>query len=235
MWDQVNLIFSRAAGRIVENIANFLPGLVVLVVLFLAAIVVAAIVRVVLYRLLRGLDFDQRASRTGLAMLAEWAPDKSASLMVARIAQWTILFLGFLAGLSALDATMPSYFALTVFGYLPNLVAAAIILVLGDLFARFVARSVLISAVNMQIQSARLLSVGVKWLVLILAGTMALEQIGLGREILLLAFGILFGGVVLAMALAVGLGSKDAVSRTLDRQLRDGSEPHAPGERIDHV
>lgn len=235
MWDQVNLIFSRATGRIVEDIANFLPGVVVLVVLFLVAVIVAAIVRVVLYRVLRGLDFDQWASRTGLAVLSEWSPEKSASLMVARIVQWAILILGFLAGLSALDATMPSYFALTIFGYLPNIIAAVIILIFGDLFARFLARSVLISAVNMQIHSARLISIGVKWLVLILAATMALEQIGLGRDILLLAFGILFGGVVLAMALAVGLGSKDAVSRTLDRQLRESGEPHPHGEPIDHV
>jgi Mechanosensitive ion channel, conserved TM helix len=234
MWDQVNLIFSRATGRIVENIANFLPGLVVLVVLLVLALIAALVVRVVLYRLLKGLDFDQWASRTGLALLSDWSPEKSASLLVARVAQWAILILGFLAGLSALDATMPSYFAMTVFGYLPNVLAAVIILIFGDLLARFLARSVLISAVNMQIHSARLLSVGVKWLVLIMAATMALEQIGLGRDILLLAFGILFGGVVLAMALAVGLGSKDAVSRTLDRQLRESSEQHR-SQGIDHV
>ena len=71
----------------------------------------------------------------------------------------------------------------------------------------------------MQIQSARLLSIGVKWLVLVLAGAMALDHLGIGRQILLLAFGILFGGIVLALALAVGLGSKEMVSRSLERQI----------------
>ncbi|HVC19210.1 MAG TPA: hypothetical protein VNE16_03965 [Vicinamibacterales bacterium] len=233
MWDQVHVIFNRAAGRIVENIANFLPGVVVLLALLVLALVTAVIVRVVLYRLLRGLDFDRWAARSGMAMLIDWSPNRSPALLVARAVQWMILALGLLAGLSALDAAMPSYFAMTVFRYIPNLLAAVIILVLGDLLARFLARSVLISAVNMQIQVARVLSVGVKWLVLIMAGTMALEQVGLGRQILLLAFGILFGGIVLAMALAVGLGSKDAVSRTLDRQLR-GTADHRTDD-IDHV
>lgn len=234
MWDQVNVIFSRATGRVVENIANFLPGLVVLCVLLLIALVVAVVARVLVYRLLRGIEFDRWAVRSGFSMLVDWSPGKSPSLLVARIVLWLILLLGFLAGLSALDAAMPAYFALAVFGYLPNLVGAIIILICGVLLARFLARSVLIGAVNMQIQSARLLSIGVKWLVLILAFTMALEQIGLGRDIVVIAFSILFGGVVLAMALAVGLGSKDAVSRTIDRQMREGTVDRRP-DTIDHV
>jgi hypothetical protein len=59
---------------------------------------------------------------------------------------------------------------------------------------------------------------GVKWLVLVLTFAMALDHLGIGGKIVDLAFGILFGGIVLALALAVGLGSKDLVSRSLERQ-----------------
>ena len=126
--------------------------------------------------------------------------------------------IGFAIALSALDATLTSSLMVRLVYYLPNLVAAVIILGAGVIFARFAARGVLISAVNLQIQWARLLSLGVKWLVLVLAGAMALEHIGIGGQIVLLAFGILFGGIVLALALAVGLGSKEMVSRSLERQ-----------------
>jgi hypothetical protein len=101
--------------------------------------------------------------------------------------------------------------------------AALAILVVGGIVARYLARAVLIGAVNMGVQYARLVSLTVKWLVLIVATAMALEHIGLGRTVLLLAFGILFGGVVLALALAVGLGARDTVSRALDRQLQEPS------------
>ena len=77
----------------------------------------------------------------------------------------------------------------------------------GTIIARFIARSVLIGSVNMNLQYARLLSVGVKWLVNVLALAMALEQLKIGAGIVNLAFGILFGGIVFALALAVGLGS----------------------------
>jgi hypothetical protein len=61
----------------------------------------------------------------------------------------------------------------------------------------------------------------VKWLVMIVAAAMALDHVGIGRSVLLLAFGILFGGAVLAVALAVGLGARDCVSRGLERHLRE--------------
>jgi hypothetical protein len=99
--------------------------------------------------------------------------------------------------------------------------------------ARFLARSVLISAVNMQIQSARLLSLGVKWLVMVVSGAMALDHLGIGGEIVRLSFGILFGGIVLALALAVGLGSKDMVSRSWERQ--SGRAEEEPSEHFHHL
>ena len=114
--------------------------------------------------------------------------------------------------------------AIRLFAYLPNVVAALLILIVGTVLARFLARGVLISAVNMQIQSARLLSLGVKWLVMVLTGAMALEHLGIGGDIVRLSFGILFGGIVLALALAVGLGSKDMVSRSWERQIDRAEE-----------
>jgi ABC-type Na+ efflux pump permease subunit len=105
-----------------------------------------------------------------------------------------------------------------LFADLQDVITAIIVLVAGSIAARFLARSVLIGAVNMNLQYARLLSVGVKWLVTVLAVTIALEQLGIGSGIIRLAFGILFGGIVLALALAVGLGSKELVSRSLERE-----------------
>jgi hypothetical protein len=91
----------------------------------------------------------------------------------------------------------------------------------------------------MQIHSARLLSLTVKWLVLIVTVAMALDHLGIGRSILQLAFGLLFGGIVLAMALAIGLGAKDTVGRALERQFREPGSPTSPvasgRDKLDHV
>ena len=103
--------------------------------------------------------------------------------------------------------------------YLTHAVGAILLLMAGTLIARFLARSVLIGAVNAQLQYARFLSLGVKWLVLVLTAAMVLDHLQIGGVIVELAFGILFGGIVLTLALAVGLGSRDLVSRSLESHV----------------
>jgi hypothetical protein len=230
MLEEFNRAVSQAGTRIVESIASFLPGALVFLALLAGAFILAVVLRYTLRRALNGLDFDRRAELLGLS-LGDWTTSRSASTLVASVVYWTVLALGLLLGLTALDAALPSQFAVSVLGYVPDLVAALAILVVGGIVARFLARSILIGAVNMGVQSARLLSLTVKWLVLIVAAGMALDHIGIGRTVLLLAFGILFGGVVLAIALAVGLGMRDAVGRALDRQLRES----ARNDKLDHV
>lgn len=231
MWEQVQRIFRQAMSLIAENLANFLPGALVAVLLMLVTFAVAALARMLVVRLLGGLEFDRRAAQFGLPV-GGWPTPGTASAALGRVVYWTIVILGLLASLTALNATIPTRFAFSVFEYVPHLLAALLILVVGVVAARFLERSVLIGAVNMQMQSSRLLSLVVKWLVLIVAVAMALDHLGIGRSILLMAFGILFGGIVFAGALAVGLGAKDAVGRMLDQQLQ---EPSRREDKVDHV
>jgi hypothetical protein len=109
--------------------------------------------------------------------------------------------------------------------YLTHVIGAVLILFAGTVIARFLARSVLISATNAQLQYARILSLGVKWLVIVLSAAMALDHLHIGGSIVSLAFGILFGGIVLTLSLAVGLGSRDLVSRSIERTMERPSGP----------
>lgn len=217
MWDQVRQAFSHSTIRMLSRLASLLPGMVALLAALLVAALVAWAVAVILRRSLTGIDFDRRVLQTGFP--AEWSPSKRPTLLVTRVVAWGIMFLGFLVGISAFEADLASEVVAHLFAYLPNVLAAVVVLIAGNIIARFLARSVLIGGVNMNLQYARLLSVGVKWLVTVLAVTIAIEQLGIGGGIIRLAFGILFGGIVLALALAVGLGSKELVSRSLDREV----------------
>jgi hypothetical protein len=224
MWNEVQQALNQSMSRAITGVANLLPGIVALLVAVLIAAVIASIAGAVLRRSLKTARFDERLGQWGLSELADWSPGRSPTLLLARAITWSILFAGFLIGIAAFDATLTSRLVMSLFAYLPNVIAAVLLLVFGAIVARFLARGVLIGAVNMNLQYAHLLSVGIKWLVLILAATMALNHLGIGGRILDLAFGILFGGVVLALALAVGLGSKDLVTRSLERQANKPAE-----------
>jgi hypothetical protein len=204
--------------NMLSKLAGLLPGTVALIAALLISALIAWMAAAILRRFLMSVDFNHRAAQWGFPTLVQWAPSTSPTQLATRAIVWTIMLIGLLIGISAFDATLTSELVLHIFGYLPNVLAAIFVLGAGNIIARFLARSVLIGSVNMNLQYARLLSAGVKWLVNVLAVAMALEHLGIGGGIIRLAFGILFGGIVLALALAVGLGSKELVSRSLDRE-----------------
>jgi hypothetical protein len=223
MWEQVRQALVQSTTRVVSQVAGLLPGVVALILALLISIALAAVLAAVLRRSLDSLQFDERVLAWGLPSIAEWSPAKSPTLLVSRVTAWTVIFVGFLIGISAFDLTLTSALVLRFFEYLPNVLAAILVLVVGSLLARFLARSVLIGAVNMNLQYARLLSAGVRWMVTVVAVAMALEHLSIGGGIVRLAFGILFGGIVFALALAVGLGSKELVSRSIERETTRAS------------
>jgi hypothetical protein len=224
MWEPIKRSFEESLRRVATAIAAFLPRLAALAAVLLLTLVLALLVRAIIRRLLDSVRFDEHLRRWGLAPAANDSPRGQVGLWLARAAFWLVLVAGFLLGLTVFDATAASSIALQVLGYLPQIVAAAAIFAVGLWAARYLERNVLISAVNRQIQSARLLSLGVKWLVAILASAMALQHLSIGGPLLIIAFSILFGGIVLALALAVGLGSREIVGRTLERQIQKERE-----------
>jgi hypothetical protein len=109
--------------------------------------------------------------------------------------------------------------------YLPQVLVAAALVALGAVVAGFVRRGVLIAAVNAGLPSARLLAGFAQSGLLVLFGAMALEHLGVGRHVILITFTILFGGVVLAAALAFGLAGRDLARELLERLARKNEVP----------
>ena len=228
MWEQIGQALNQSMVRVLSQLASLLPGILALILALLVSAVVAGVLAAVLRRSLMSVEFDRRLPRWGFPTLAEWSPSKSPTLLVTRAIALIVMLIGFLVGVSAFDVALTSQLVMRLFEYLPNVLAAVVVLVAGTIIARFLARSVLIGAVNMNLQYAPLLSAGVKWLVIVLAVAMALEHLAIGGGIIRMAFAILFGGIVLALALAVGLGSKELVSRSLEREA---SRTAAQGSR----
>jgi hypothetical protein len=238
MWQDVTEVLSEAMDRLRASLAADLPGLVAMVIVVAGAVAAAFAVRAALRAALERLGFDARAREWGLVSVRPGAPAASASALVARGAFWVVVATGLAVALAVLGASGASAFGDTILGALPRVVVAALVALVGVGAARLLERTVLIEAVNQRIRQARFLALGAKWIVLALAAAMALEQLGVGGRLPTIAFAIVVGGAVLAAALAVGLGARDAVARAIERHLgrEEGAEPDAEDEdRIQHL
>lgn len=226
MWNQVRDALNQSSARVLTGAATLLPNVFALLAAVFVAAVLGWAIGLIVRKALRGIDFDRHLTDWGWSELTGWYVE-SPSLLVARLVAWAVVVVGLFIGLAAFDPTLTSQLVLGLFGSAVNLVTAVAILVFGSLIARFLSRSVLISLVNMNLPSARLVSLGVKWLVTVMAAAMALDHLSIGGRIVDLAFGILFGGIVFALALAVGLRSKDFAEWT----LKQPPEPPVTRER----
>jgi hypothetical protein len=229
MWQQVELALSQSAHRALVTLANFLPGLLALMLAVLIMTAFGALLAVLLRRLLVAIRFDERLTRNPLISL-DWAPSHSPTLLVTRGVFWAHVVLGALIGISAFDAAYAGNSQMSFFllPYLTHSVGAILLFIAGTLLARYLARTVLIEAVNARLHYARFLSIGVKWLVLVLTAAMVLDHLEIGGTVVDLAFGILFGGIVFTLSLAIGLGSRDIVSRSLERNVDTEVVPPDP-------
>jgi hypothetical protein len=223
MWEQVKQALVDSTARFLTRFANLLPGLAALVIAVLLSAVLAWILAAIVRRVLASLHFDERLGRWGFSSLAEWSPMNSPTRLISRSVAALVMISGVLIGIAAFDLDWTYLFVQKMFAYIPDVLAALVVLLVGNVLARFLARSVLIGAVNLNLQYARFLSVGVKWIVIVLAFAMALEHLRIAPGIVELAFGILFGGIVLTLALAIGLSSKDLIGKSLERDVKKAS------------
>lgn len=207
------------------ELGAFLPHLLAMIVILALGLIFAWALKTVTARLLAAVHFDQICSRLGLAqILTKGGGRETPSDLIARILYWAVAVLFLILGLGALNLRPVDQFVTQALSYIPHLLVSIVILIVGFLLANFFGRAALIAAVNAQIAQARLLARAVRLAVILFALAMALEQLGIAKSIIVAAFSITFGGVVLALAIAFGLGAKDAARSLIERNIKKDSE-----------
>jgi hypothetical protein len=217
-----------------ERLVAVVPGLLVLLTLLLVGFLLAWLARIVVSKVGRALGIDRLLERWGVApSLRRSGILRLPSDVLGLVCFWAIFVLFASVGIDGLALPgAPGATALLV-AFLPPLLAASLILLVGWLVANFLSQGVLIAAVNARLPEARMLARGVHWGVLLFAAATALTHLGIGKEMVLVAFGITLGGVVFAVALAFGLGGRTLARHILERRLRREAPP--PQERITHL
>lgn len=203
-----------------EAFVLFVPRLVAAAIIFAGGFIVAVLVRRVIRRALAWLQFDRLTLRSGATEMLRAAELPTAEVLIAKILFWIVL-LGFTV--SAVDTLQFGPFQGLMqefFRFVPRFLLALLVLSLGLLVSNFLWRATLLASVNAGLPGARLLSGVLRVLVIAIGVVMALEQVGLATSVVLTAFAITFGALMLGLAIAFGLGGRDAAKTLLEEQLR---------------
>ncbi|PYX35024.1 MAG: hypothetical protein DMG81_18960 [Acidobacteria bacterium] len=207
--------------RLADQSAHVVPILIMVMVTLLVGGFLAFVTRVLTYRLLQLAQFDRLVQRTGFSsMIERTGVFRSPTDMGARFMQALVWLFTMLFALSAADTPASAELVRRFVDYIPNLIAAGLVLLLGVAVSRMISRSALLAAVNAQWPAARLIAGGIRVLVMTLAIVIALEQLHIGSLPLLVAFAIVFAGIVFALAIAFGLGARDMARQWLEAKVR---------------
>ena len=220
-----------ALVALADRLATIGPAVFIMITLIVLGLLAGALLRAVVSRLARAIGFDRHMERWGIGSSVRGAGVlRAPSDVLGLLFFWATFVIFASLGIDSLGFGGATSFLVA---FVPPLFAAVLVLLVGWLVANFLSQGLLIAAVNAGLPEARVLARAVHWGVLLFAGATALTHLGIGKEMVLVAFGITFGGLVFALALAFGLGGRRLARELLERRLRRDSPPAR--ERLTHL
>ncbi|MFA4915090.1 MAG: hypothetical protein WC560_00285 [Syntrophales bacterium] len=214
-------IIIEPLDKCLENFLQFLPAILTSIFIFILGIFLGLILKFIFSRFLRAIKLDKLSERFGVVEIIQKAGVKEpVSLVISRFIGWITIIIFSILSLQSLNFPVIERILETFLLYLPNVFIAAVILFLGHLLGNFFGRAALIASVNAGIKISGLIGRFVKIAIFLITLTMALEQLGIGRETMVIAFAIIFGGIVLAFAIAFGFGGRDIAKNYIEKKVK---------------
>ena len=209
-------ILVEPAKAVLSQIGQFVINVVGVVIILIAGWLISKGIKTLVTRVLKTLKSDQLSESIGLENLLEKGGIASSfSELMGAICYWLALLVTIVVAINAVGLTVAATMLNNVVLYIPNVLAAIFILVLGMFIATFLKNLVQAAAINAGLSQAKLLAKTAEAVVMVFAIIIALEQLNIGAKIIELAISIVLGAIALAVAIAFGLGCKDIAGKAI--------------------
>ena len=213
-----------------ERVVAFLPQLAVAIVVVIAGWLLAKAARFALVKALRAINFNVLTERAGLDGFLEQGGIRSDTTDIFGVlVYWLVVLAALIVAFNALGMNYVTDLLRQVVIFVPRLMVALVILAFGAYFARFIGGAVMAYCRNVGVHDGDILGRLAQYAILAFVVLIALEQLQIGGEIVRHSFLILLGGIVLALALAFGIGGQRWAGELLERwwPRRTRDEPPA--------
>ncbi len=200
------------------QVGDFLPRVALTIVILIAGWLIAKMIRFAINRGLRKVNFHVVTERAGIdGFLKDGGIRLDSVDILAMLVYWIVILATLVVGFNLLGLSYVTDLLSRVLLFVPQVLVALLILAFGAYFARFVGSSVAAYFRNVHLQDADLLGNLARYAILAFVVLIALDQMSIGGDIVRQTFLILLGGVVLALALAFGLGGREWAAEFLER------------------
>lgn len=207
-----DLLVVQPVQSLLNQVMTFLPTVAGAIVLFLVGWLIAKIIEGIVVKVLKTIGLDKLADQTNLSgVLTKGSIKRKLSELVGTIVYWLVMLAVLMVTFNALQLTVAAELFQQVVAFLPNVVAAVFIFIVGVFAATFLSATVRTAASNAGILQSHLLGQLTQTIVVIFAGIAALQQLQIRfvGEVFL----IILAGISVGAALAFGLGCKDIAGR----------------------
>ncbi|MFC1590705.1 hypothetical protein ACFL42_04355 [Candidatus Omnitrophota bacterium] len=216
LMEQLTVIIANPVKTMVVKISGYVPALVGALVILILGWIIAKFIEATLVRVLRAARVDVASDKTGMTKMLQQGDIKlSLSEVIGVISYWLVVLIALVAALNALNLTIAADLLSRLVGYVPNIIAAIFVLVLGMFLANFVSIIVRTSASNAGIGIAKLLGRITRVVLIVFAIAVAIEQLKVGTALIGFAVNVILASVGLGCAIAFGLGCKDVAGKAV--------------------
>ncbi|MFH1191167.1 MAG: hypothetical protein V1670_03115 [Candidatus Omnitrophota bacterium] len=208
------VVLLEPARMVLAQISQFMVNTLLVIIILLVGWLLSKVIRSVVSKTLKAVKIDELSSRIELdKLLGKGGIAYKLSDLVSGICYWLGLLVTFMVAVNSIGLTVAADLLNQVVLYIPNVIAALFILILGMFVSTLLKNIVQTAASNAGLNQGKLLAQVVETIVIAFAVFVGLEQLQIGIRITELTISILLGSLGLGLALAFGLGCKDIAGK----------------------
>jgi len=209
----------RSLSQGLGSIMDALPALIGALLILIIGYIIAKVLQGIVTRVLQSMGFEGWMERGGIKQFFDRSQTRQTPLSIlGKLVFWLVFFIAISMAVDTLGITAISDVLAQFIAYIPQIIAAALILILATLLANFVA-GIVRGATGSNVAGSI-----AQYGIIVFAAFAALTQLGIAEELIVPTFLILLGAVALAAAIAFGLGGRDAAQRLVEQAYEKGDE-----------
>lgn len=231
MKEEVSMLLEPAKAFLLQ-VGQFLPKLLLAIIVLVVGWLLAKAVRFAVARGLRAINFHVLGERAGIdGFLKQGGIEVDTVEILSLLVFWLVMLAALIIGFNGLGLTYITDLLGRIALFLPHVIVAVLIIAFGSYFAQFIGNTVTSYCRSAQVRDAELLGVLARYAILTFVVLIALDHLSIGGEIVRESFLIILAGVVLGLALAFGIGGQRKAAQLLERwwpgeDKRDEKGPH---------